>query len=443
MTSAGESLSPQDIAALVSKDGSTIHADIYANPEIYQLELKNIFAKTWILLCPESQIPSYGDYFIAYMGEDPVIVVRQKDGTVAAFLNQCRHRGGSLCRGESGNARAFTCSYHGWSYDTVGTLTSIPLEGNIYSSPVDKSKWSARRVPQVEVHHGLVFGCWDESAPGFRESLGDAAIYFDLNFGRTDSGMEAFGGVYKWRIKANWKLAAEQFATDSYHFATTHVSALTALGGTPETLAQYVPGRSANDKGHGIGLLTNTYAIENMFDTTTGKNFSAYIRNTEQPQAIKRYGPELGSAYPVFSNFFPSMGYVHAHRSLRTWIPRGPDEMEVWAWTLTDKDAPQDIKDHRRRLTAQAFGPTGIFEQDDTANWVDVQRPLGGFIARQTRFNVEMGSGGELENWPGTIDIDISESSARSFYKRWRELMLEEGSEATAPRAKWEVRNVA
>ncbi|WP_122275828.1 aromatic ring-hydroxylating dioxygenase subunit alpha [Pseudomonas syringae group genomosp. 3] len=413
-----------DLSNLFNYEDGIVRASIYSDPELYELELKHIFAKSWALLCPESQIPNQGDYFVSYIGEDPVIVSRQADGSVAAFLNQCRHRGGALCRGESGNSKTFTCTYHGWAYNSTGALISIPLEEQIYHSSIDKAKWSAKRVPKVEIHHGLIFGCWDENAVPFRESLGESATYFDLNFRRTEVGMEAYGGVYKWKIKANWKLMAEQFTCDSYHFMTTHSSGIESLLPADAPPLQFVPGRSFSSvEGHGGGFLTDAGFTYGTLLTTSGEAFTKYVLEDEVPKSIERYGEELGNAYPIFANFFPNAGYLHVHRTLRIWIPRGPDEVEVWAWTLIEKDAPEHIRKMRNKITAQTFGPTGIFEQDDTANWIDVQRPLGGFMARQTKFNVQMGRSGELAGWPGKTDIDTSEVGARAFYKRWLEMI--------------------
>ncbi len=408
---------------LVQPDEGVIHSSVYSDEEIYQLELSRIFARSWILLCPESQIPNAGDYFVSYMGEDPVIVVRQADRTIAAFLNQCRHRGGALCRGESGNTKNFICTYHGWTYDTVGKLVSIPLEQHIYEKPVDKEAWSARRVPRLEVHHGLVMGNWDENAPGFRESLGDAAIYFDLNFARSAQGLEAYGGVYKWRVRGNWKLAAEQFASDSFHFMTSHSSALTALIKEDAPPFPIEPGRVfSNELGHGGGFLMNK--IEETLSITTDPVLIDYMTQFEIPSAKARYGEVLGTPYPVFANFFPSLGYLNANRVLRSWIPRGPNEVEVWAWTLTDKDTPLDTRELRAKVTAMTFGPSGIFEQDDTANWVDVQRPLGGVMARQTKLNLQMGHPmTDNAGWPGKTGVDNSEYPARNFYARWLALI--------------------
>jgi phenylpropionate dioxygenase-like ring-hydroxylating dioxygenase large terminal subunit len=106
--------------------GGLIDRSIYTDPKLYRLELQRIFARAWNFMCHETQIPNAGDYFINYIGEDQVIVVRGDDGAVRVLLNTCRHRGNALCRAELGNTRAFVCSYHGWTYGLDGKLIGIP-----------------------------------------------------------------------------------------------------------------------------------------------------------------------------------------------------------------------------------------------------------------------------------------------------------------------------
>ena len=107
-------LSGLDINTLFDERAGTISPAIYADPEIYEMELERVFGRSWLVVAHESQVPGPGDFLTSYMAEDPVIVIRQKDGSVKVLLNQCRHRGMKLCRVDAGRTRGFICSYHGW-----------------------------------------------------------------------------------------------------------------------------------------------------------------------------------------------------------------------------------------------------------------------------------------------------------------------------------------
>ncbi len=133
--------SPQDPRTLCDMDSGVLSPRIYIDEDIYRLELERIFGRAWVLLCPQQQIPKPGDFFNTYVGADRVIVVRQKDGSIKGLLNQCRHRGNELARPDSGNAKMFTCSYHGWSYDTAGNLRNVPHEDIVFPNGFDKSAW--------------------------------------------------------------------------------------------------------------------------------------------------------------------------------------------------------------------------------------------------------------------------------------------------------------
>ena len=86
---------------------------IFCEQDIYEQELYRIFARSWLFVAHDSQIPNPGDFLTTTMGEDGVIVSRQKDGSVKVFLNSCPHRGNKVCFADAGNARRFTCNYHG------------------------------------------------------------------------------------------------------------------------------------------------------------------------------------------------------------------------------------------------------------------------------------------------------------------------------------------
>ena len=117
---------PLSARDLIDLEHGEISREIFVNKDIYEQEQEQIFARSWLFLGHESQIPNPGDFFVSCMGEESVILTRDDRGQVHAFLNTCRHRGMKVCRHDVGNTRVFTCPYHGWSYGTDGELVGVP-----------------------------------------------------------------------------------------------------------------------------------------------------------------------------------------------------------------------------------------------------------------------------------------------------------------------------
>lgn len=414
--------------AFDAEDG-TIKAAAFVDPEIYALEQQSIFRRCWLFLAHETQIPKAGSFLSTYMGEDPVVVVRQKDGGVKAFLNQCRHRGMRLCRTDAGTAKAFTCVYHGWVYGLGGELVGVPLEEPAYGK-VDRDSWGARQVPRIARYKGLIFGCWDEDVPDFEEYLGDAAFYLDVLLDRSPAGTEAIGGIHKWIIPCNWKFAAEQFASDMYHAPVAHVSATTSTmtdaGEQPEWGME---GRQfSSDRGHGTGFFVGAGRRE-LYSSFVGPEVARYAMEEMRDSGVARLGQTRGEdMHAQHMTIFPNFSFLPTVNTVRVWHPKGPNEIEVWAWNLVDADASDEVKEAYRIGGLRSFSASGIFEQEDGENWVEIQRVLQGDVARDTVFNVGMGLGKSRTDdpdFPGHVGWVYSEVAARGFYSHWQRLLTE------------------
>ncbi len=90
------------INQLIQQEGAIQDRSIFWDEDIYQKEMEEIFARCWLFLTHESIIPDEGDYQATTMGEDSVVVARQKDGTIKAFVNSCTHRGNAVCFSDGG-----------------------------------------------------------------------------------------------------------------------------------------------------------------------------------------------------------------------------------------------------------------------------------------------------------------------------------------------------
>ena len=428
-TSDGAAVSAsQHLRELFDEKAGTISPAIYADPSLYELELERVFARSWLVVAHDSHLPNPGDFLTSYMAEDPVIVVRQKDGSVRVLLNQCRHRGMKLCRVDRGRAKGFICSYHGWAYDAAGRLVNVPLHERSFPN-LDKSKWGLRQA-RVETYKGLIFATWNEVAPPLREYLGDAALYLDAVLARSEGGTEAIGGIVKWTIPCNWKFAAEQFASDMYHGGFSHSSPQIAAhtGEGPMLDPTKLPGRQfRSDRGHGTGFfVTDTqwgFRISQSAELVPGFDPRATMERIAQHSGRPRM---LVGAQHI--TIFPNFSVFAGVDTARIWHPRGPDAVEVWAFGLVDKAATPEEKEQARISTLRTFSPAGTWEQDDGENWVEIQRVLRGREARKTILNIQMGQG-ELKDqdpdYPGTISLAYAEEAARGFYAHWQRLMID------------------
>ena len=202
-----------------------IPAHVYSDPEIFAAERDRLFARSWVFLAHESEIPEPGDYVVRRVLADSFIVARDETGAVRVMFNMCLHRGMQVCRAEMGNASHFRCPYHAWTYRNDGRLAGLPFHAEAYGGEdgFPRQGQSLLPAPSLDIHNGLIFISLDPDAPPLRDYLGDFAFYLDFYTRQSPAGIE-LRGPQRWRVKANWKIGAENFAGDSYHTPHTHAS---------------------------------------------------------------------------------------------------------------------------------------------------------------------------------------------------------------------------
>ncbi len=198
----GSAPSKSEIRSCFDPAEGTLDRRVFADREIYDLEMRNIFARAWNFMCHESQIPNPGDYFINYIGEDQVIVVRDRQGEVQVLLNTCcRHRGSlrSAAPGAGQCQVLCLCSYHGWNYDLNGDLIGVPGMTAYYRKDFDKSQWGlAQAAAGVIISHGFYFATLDPDTPPLPDYLGEVGR-IGLGLLVANGPVEVVDGVQKER----------------------------------------------------------------------------------------------------------------------------------------------------------------------------------------------------------------------------------------------------
>jgi phenylpropionate dioxygenase-like ring-hydroxylating dioxygenase large terminal subunit len=221
MTSHDPKLSPlQELRANVAQPFNRAFAmpkSVYTSPEFLALEQQHLFAHDWLCAGRADSLPEPGDYLTMEIAGEPVIVLRDRDGSLKAMSNVCRHRMSTLLQGR-GHVRSIVCPYHAWTYNLDGTLRGAPaMEANEAFCKSDI------RLPAIRVENwlGWIMVTLNPDAPSPFNQLKEV----ENLVGHLDMGsyVETFRETFRW--DTNWKVLAENFM-ESYHLPMCHAGTI-------------------------------------------------------------------------------------------------------------------------------------------------------------------------------------------------------------------------
>jgi phenylpropionate dioxygenase-like ring-hydroxylating dioxygenase large terminal subunit len=288
----------------------TLAGSYYTDPDIFALEQRAIFSADWLCVARAGDIVEPGQFQTVQAGTESVIVVRQRDGGLRAFLNVCRHRGARVCPDGSGQVgRYLRCSYHAWSYDLDGRLAAAP---NLARMPdIDRTEYGLVPVALRE-WLGYAWICLAAAPPSFEERvMGTAAGRLGsveaIDAYRLDA--LAVGRRIVYDVAANWKLIVENFM-ECYHCSTIHPELVSVL---PEFAGGYA---AQYYVGHGAAFADRVAGF-----TVDGSEGFARLPGLSDDQDRRYYAITIRPQ--VFVNLVPD------HAILHRMTPLGPDRTVV------------------------------------------------------------------------------------------------------------------
>ncbi|KPM52115.1 aromatic-ring-hydroxylating dioxygenase [Frankia sp. R43] len=296
----------------------------FTDPAVAARERDRVFGRVPSIVAHGSELPRAGDFVTLQLPRNRVIVARQRDGGVKAFVNLCRHRGALLEDQEKGRCRLFSCQYHRWSYDLDGSLRTITLDSTF--GEVDRSGLGLVELP-CEERHGFIWVIDNAEATDI-----DVAAWLgpemDGILGGYDLGGHICFQAEGFDEPVNWKIMQDAFL-DGYHVQYAH----------PNTA--------------GLHIHTNVMAFE---------DFGRHCRFVVPRKSIDRWLDEDPGDTPL-GRYVTETHFLLPNSTLL----RQPDHFEL----LTFRPHPTDPDRSRMemRLIVRDVAQSGLDEQKWQSRW--------------------------------------------------------------------------
>ena len=307
----------------------------YIDQERFDNEIK-LLRSLPVPFCPTSALPEKGSYVSRIAAGTPILVTRDDENNINAFINACRHRGMQVASG-SGCKKSFVSPYHGWTYGLKGENRHIP--GADGFPGIDPKEHGLKQVNAVE-KGGIVYVCQDGEID--KKFLDETLDYFT-----EDQVLINQSGI---EDEANWKILHETLL-EGYHIKSLHKDTFYPYG------------------------LDNINVVENY-----GQN-SRVIFPFKRIEKLRDIEPSnrvidgtVTSVYSLFPNV--SISVLSKHTNLVILEPISPTRSKWVIYTLINKSNKKEkLSKEDAMRDAKFVGDTGQDEDREAAR--AIQQTLG------------------------------------------------------------------
>lgn len=422
---------------------------VFDEPALFDVEMQRIFGGGWVFLGLASQASMANDFFTTQIGRVPILVSRDGDGTLRAFVNACPHKGAVIAQTMAGNAKVHVCAYHSWSFDSAGRNKAIKWKkAGCYSAAFDNDSHDLAELPAFAEYRGFLFGSLVKDVPSLDSYLGDAGRLLDLIADQSPEGIELIPGAVTFTFHANWKLQLEN-CSDPYHFTSAHPSYIRLLEkrktsgvGGPRSVWE----ENQNWSEEAEGVQGGSYSFPNGHVLNWGRlAISDAMPLFERVEELtERVGVDRRNWMFNLRNLtvFPNLQIAeNASSQLRVIRPLAANLTEMRTWCIAPKGEGAAARKQRIRQYEDFFNPTGMATPDDTVSYENCQRgftsPVNRWLQGHSRGMTSAVAGGDVFsdkigiNPASSVLADATlcdETLLQNYYREWVKRMTGAGA---------------
>lgn len=434
-----------DYGALVEPD--RVHKAVYADEDVYEAELRNIFYKKWIYIGHVSQVPNVGDYWTTWVGKERMIMVRDNDDKVHVLYNRCPHRGTLICNNHKGNTnKTFRCPYHAWQFNLNGSLKSVPMK-NGYDGIIDLKdpQFQMVQAERQDAYRGFVFASLSEEGEDLGTFLGPGGkSAFDDICNRSPEGdAEIVANCFRIVQHSNWKIFLEN-QLDAVHPSITHRS----TGDAASAMQRVYKDRTGDDPPMGYQYLADFSLPFEKWDSLSTIGYpnghtvlAGYMGLRPRDPVTVAHEEALTEAYgaermdEILSTnihhvlVYPCLSVQPPLQQLRAVRPLSANKTLTEIWHFRLKGAPEGIYERSLAYYYHVNSPSTMVNADDLNNFRAVQDGLalkggGDWVSLHRNAGQDT-----VEDGVTTSVTGMSEQPMRNMFAAWKEFMTADNQE--------------